>query len=56
MTEWMNMELIGSVNIIWWVFLALNWANQGWFLTYTSTTNLTQNDTHGQYDQPKTID
>jgi hypothetical protein len=55
MMAWMSMELIGSVYVSWQDF-----GSQVGQITadfcHALTTNLTQNDTHGPDDQPKTID
>jgi hypothetical protein len=55
MMVWMSMELIGSVDVIWWDF----GSNVGQITADyypTPTTNLTQHDPHGPDDLPKTID
>jgi hypothetical protein len=56
MMEWMSMELIAGSKIssgkIFWLGVGQIKAD----ILHTPTTNLTQHDTHGQYDHPKTID
>jgi hypothetical protein len=50
----MSMELIGSVDVIWWDF----GSEVGQItadLCHALTTNLTQHDSHGPDDSPKTI-
>jgi hypothetical protein len=55
MMVWMIMEMLGSVDVIWWDF--------GWEIRQQIkadccqilTTNLTQHDSHGPDDHPKTI-
>ena len=54
MMTWMSMELIGSVDVIWWDFGSEVGQITADFC-HTVTTNLTQHDSHGPDDSPKTI-
>ncbi len=54
MMTWMSMELIGSVDVIWWDFGSEVGQITADFC-HALTTNLTQHDSHGPDDSPKTI-
>jgi hypothetical protein len=55
--EWMSMELIRSVDICHLLYDFVSEVGQiKADFCHALTTNLTQHDSHGPYDQPKTID
>jgi hypothetical protein len=55
MMEWMSMELMSSMDVIWWDF-GLGVGQITTDFCPTLTTNPTQHDSHGPDDHPKTID
>jgi hypothetical protein len=53
---WMSMELIGSVDVSWQDFGSQQVGKITADFCHALTTNLTQHDSHGPDEQPKTID
>jgi hypothetical protein len=56
MMVWMSRELIGSMDVIWYDGFGSEVGQIMADFCHVLTTNLTQHDSHGQDDHPKTID